>query len=340
MEILFIGIDEQPVTKDLDKAKKCRSKNTYKQNVPKLLSNLNPFWVTGFVDAEGSFTMSIFSSRTAAIGWTIEPCFIITLHLRDIDILYAIKDFFTVGSVRVVGNCAQYRVRSRADLKVIIEHFVKYPLQTSKALHFLYFCEILNYFNNKVHTKVEGFLMLVSLINQLNNPISETTLTKIKELGPLTSVEFETDVSSTDTSNVKSLNPYWLAGFITGEGCFTYFTRTRKTSSGKIVKDYTVVFEVSQRTRDIHILNLIVSYFGVGNVYSDSKGISRYRLGAKNLIISILISYFDNYPLEGYKALQYQSWIKIVKLLADQPKSEQRDLEVEKLIKKLSELKY
>lgn len=58
---------------------------------------LNPWWVTGFVDAEGSFSMSIIKSKTAAIGWTIEPCFIITLHVRDLELLYYIKNFFSVG---------------------------------------------------------------------------------------------------------------------------------------------------------------------------------------------------------------------------------------------------
>nr|QPC56065.1 LAGLIDADG/HNH endonuclease [Ophiocordycipitaceae sp.]QUT09499.1 LAGLIDADG/HNH endonuclease [Ophiocordycipitaceae sp.]QUT09527.1 LAGLIDADG/HNH endonuclease [Ophiocordycipitaceae sp.]QUT13257.1 LAGLIDADG/HNH endonuclease [Ophiocordycipitaceae sp.]DAJ12167.1 TPA_asm: LAGLIDADG/HNH endonuclease [Ophiocordycipitaceae sp.] len=41
-----------------------------------------PWWVTGFVDAEGCFAMSIFKSSTAKIGWTIEP---ITLHVRDVE---------------------------------------------------------------------------------------------------------------------------------------------------------------------------------------------------------------------------------------------------------------
>lgn len=46
-------------------------------------SDLDPFWVTGFTDATGSFSMSIEKSKTHAIGWTIAPCFIITLHKRD-----------------------------------------------------------------------------------------------------------------------------------------------------------------------------------------------------------------------------------------------------------------
>jgi hypothetical protein len=124
-------------------------------------------------------------SKTAAIGWTIEPCFIITLHERDLELLNSIKNFFSVGSVSIVGKDARFRVRSRSELKVIITHFNKYPLQTTKTLNFAYFCEILNLINNRVHTNVPGFLKLASLINRLNKPLSESLLTKLGELGPL-----------------------------------------------------------------------------------------------------------------------------------------------------------
>lgn len=93
---------------------------------------------------EGSFSMSIIKSKTAAIGWTIEPCFIITLHVRDLELLYYIKNFFSVGSVSIVGIYARFIVRSRSELKIIIAHFNKYPLQTTKVVNFIYFCEILN----------------------------------------------------------------------------------------------------------------------------------------------------------------------------------------------------
>ena len=56
------------------------------------------------------------------------------------------------------------------------------------------------------------------------------------------------------------------------------------------------MFEISQRTQDLHILNLIASYFKVGNVYTDTNGISRYRLRIKDQIISTLIPHLNNYP--------------------------------------------
>ena len=87
-------------------------------------SKLDPWFVTGFVDGEGSFSMSIFKSKTAAIGWTIEPCFIITLHKKDIELLNKIQLFFGVGTVSTLGEkIARYRVRSRDGLQVIISHF-------------------------------------------------------------------------------------------------------------------------------------------------------------------------------------------------------------------------
>jgi hypothetical protein len=138
---------------------------------------------------------------------------------------------------------------------------------------------------------------------------------------------------------VQILNPWWISGFATGEGSFTYFTRTRVNSEGKTVKDYSLVFEISQRTQDLHILNLIVSYFNVGNVYTETSGISRYRLGTKNKIIKKLIPHFNNYPLAGYKYLQYSAWLKIVCLLNDQVRTDKRDIELEKLVKELSSLK-
>jgi len=67
--------------------------------------------------------MSILKSKTSAIGYSIEPCLIITLHVRDLNLLKAIQEYFKVGSVSVVGKDARYRVRSRTDLKVIIDHF-------------------------------------------------------------------------------------------------------------------------------------------------------------------------------------------------------------------------
>ena len=69
---------------------KSNNRSIYSENSIELFSKkLNPWFVTGFADAESSFSMSVFKSKTAAIGWTVEPCFIITslrLHKKDIEL--------------------------------------------------------------------------------------------------------------------------------------------------------------------------------------------------------------------------------------------------------------
>lgn len=262
------------------------------------LKMLNPNWVTGFVDAEGSFSMSIFKSKTAAIGWTIEPCFIITLHIKDIELLNKIQLFFGVGVVSTIGSKgARYRVRSRDGLKTIISHFNKYPLQTTKIHNFVSFCYILDLMNQKYHTNVEGFLKLVSLINKLNNPLSSSLLNSLSSLGELPNVDFELtskeSISGPPATNEK-LDPWWISGFTTGEGSFTYFTRNRKKASGEMVKDYTLAYEVSQRSDSMHVLDLIAKTFECGKVYSETRGVSKYRLVTKDQILSILVPFLKN----------------------------------------------
>lgn len=285
--------------------------------------------------------MSVFKSKTAAIGWTIEPCFIITSlrpHKKDIELLKKIQLFFGVGSVSTIGSkTARYRARSRKDLQVIISHFEKYPLQTTKFINFISFCKILEGINNKLHTNVEGFLKLLSLINNLNNPLSESLLEKLAHFGKIPNVDLE--VSSAESLNIKDkLDPWWISGFATGESSFTFFTRKRENGAGNIVKDYTLAFEIGQKSDNLYVLNLIVNTIGCGKIYTETRGISKFRLVPRDQIINDLVPFFDDYPLEGNKALQYSVWIQIVNTIHKNPRSAHRENKVEALIKELSNL--
>jgi hypothetical protein len=55
------------------------------------------------------------------------------------------------------------------------------------------------------------------------------------------------------------------------------------------------VFELSQK--DLHILIKIKVYFKIGSLYTNTKGMRRYRLYIKDKKISTLIPYFNNYSL-------------------------------------------
>ena len=63
--------------------------------------NLNPWFVSGFVDGDGSFSVSI-TKKKSGIGWKIQPIFTIGLDPKDLDLLVQIKVFFKTGKFILV----------------------------------------------------------------------------------------------------------------------------------------------------------------------------------------------------------------------------------------------
>jgi hypothetical protein len=87
--------------------------------------------VSGFVDAEGCFSVVIEVFKTKKVKVSFE----INLHEKDIDILYKIKAFFGVGAIyhRSTKKIAVYRVTNVNYIKnYIIPHFFNYPLISKK----------------------------------------------------------------------------------------------------------------------------------------------------------------------------------------------------------------
>jgi hypothetical protein len=112
---------------------------------------------------------------------------------------------------------------------------------------------------------------------------------------------------------------------------------TRNNSKNETVKDYTLVMEVSQHSKDEFILTSIQNYFGVGKVYQEIRGITKFRLVVREEIIQILAPHFAEHPLDGNKLLQYNIRIKILQLLKNNSRGRyalkgERSIEIEKKI--------
>ena len=61
---------------------------------------LNPNWITGFVDGEGSFMISLRENSKSKKGWTVQALFSICLHGKDRVLLELIKSYFGgIGSI-------------------------------------------------------------------------------------------------------------------------------------------------------------------------------------------------------------------------------------------------
>ena len=99
---------------------------------------LNPWYVTGFCDGEAAFTYS-------RAGGTLALYFAIKQRKDNQQIIEEIREYFHyVGNIyrqkesSLTKNsgaskpAAYYRVTRIGELKIIVDHFDKYPLQSKK----------------------------------------------------------------------------------------------------------------------------------------------------------------------------------------------------------------
>ena len=120
--------------------------------------NLETQWIVGFVDGEGCFHVAINKNNTTALGFQVQPEFTVVQHERDIQILYALKDYFGCGVVRRNnGDRFCYRARSASHLREkIIPFFEQHKLKTKKRVDFEKFRDVVLLIEEKKHLTVEG----------------------------------------------------------------------------------------------------------------------------------------------------------------------------------------
>jgi len=134
----------------------------YKKNtVKKYLKFLDPWFITGFTDAEGCFRLYIYTNTASKIGWYVFLDFKFTLHKKDKDLLNKIKNYFGVGEISKHGyNLINYGIRSIKYLQLIINHFEKFSLKTKNLNDYKLFKLAFNLIINKEHLTKEGIIKL------------------------------------------------------------------------------------------------------------------------------------------------------------------------------------
>ena len=132
-------------------------------------NNLNPNFVSGFVDAEGCFHVSIVDRAVLKAGKSVRVVFQISLHKKDKALLDLIRNYFGVGGVidRKDG-VFYYRVSQVQDLMLVLAHFEKYPLLTQKGADLELFKQIVEKMSRKEHLTTEGVQEIVNLKASMN----------------------------------------------------------------------------------------------------------------------------------------------------------------------------
>lgn len=131
---------------------------------------LNPFWVTGFIDGEGTFFVGITRHSTMALGYQVQLQFTITQHIRDADLMDKFTEFFGCGNIASDGSTkVQFRIRKLSDIKSVLLPFVKdHPLQTQKRLDAAAFFGVLALMETGEHLTVDGLAKIRDIKSTMN----------------------------------------------------------------------------------------------------------------------------------------------------------------------------
>ena len=269
--------------------------------------DINPWVITGFTDAEGSFIMRIRNNNKCSAGYSAGLVFQIGLHKKDLSILENIKSTLKVGVINDnYNNSVSFKVTSFKDLKVIINHFDNYPLITQKLGDFILFKQAFNIMNNKEHLTIEGIRKLVGIKAKLNLGLTE-------EL----SIAFP-NITSVDRSfiiNQKVPDSNWLTGFTSGEGCF--FINIIKSKS-KLGVQVQLVFTITQHDRDRALMNSLISFFDCGYIKEKSKSKFKWLVFTVTKFSDIndkIIPFFHTNKIIGVKSQDFNDWCKVAKLI-------------------------
>jgi LAGLIDADG endonuclease len=130
-----------------------------------------PSYLSGFVDGEGCFTVSISPRPTLRVGWEVRPSLSVSQNGDRSEVLVLIQDHFGCGTLRPdrSDRTLKWEVRSLPLLvDRIIPHFEAYPLLSGKQEDFERFAAVCRRMVNREHLHPAGLAAIVELVRGMN----------------------------------------------------------------------------------------------------------------------------------------------------------------------------
>lgn len=253
-------------------------------------------WLRGFTDAEGCFYLAPHSPDSLNFSFSYS----ISVHIDDIQVLGYIQQSLQMGNIRVTRGMATFKVTKQEDIKKILEIFSKAPLNSIKQLNFLAFKKAFELYINNKSKDLSLKLQMDNIRDNMNSN--------------------RTDYSWPDRK--IRISPYWLLGFVEGDGSFSVILRNISTIFLRFI--------ISQSRMDLFLLKEIQKYLNnlavvkglikSGRTYSNPEDFTHIS-NEQNLEITnslficyIIIPFFNDLTFRSKKWLDYKDWRTIFKL--------------------------
>ena len=269
------------------------------------------WYVTGLIDAEGSFGVHLVKKDNNKTGYGVLVYFEIALNKKDKNLLYIVQEVLGVrGELYYNQRDDTYKLKISNLLElcnVIVPHFNKYPLFTQKRVDFLLMCQVLKILEDKRHLTLEGLREIVQLKSSMNLGLSDKLANDFPEIQVL-----PRQIVSTGLPNLD-----WLSGFIEGEGCF--FVSVYSSPKSKLKLAVQLVFKITQHIRDVELLLNITKVLGCGRVETRRHGDAcDFAVTSFKEIDKSIIPYLSQprYRLKGLKLNNFKDFNKVYEMMA------------------------
>jgi LAGLIDADG endonuclease len=130
-----------------------------------------PSYISGYVDGEGCFTVSISPRSTLVVGWEVRPSLSVSQNGDRSEVLLDIQRYFGCGTLRPdrSDRTLKWEVRSLPlILERVIPHFERYPLLSGKQRDFELFARICGLMARRRHRSSSGMQEIVRLAGRMN----------------------------------------------------------------------------------------------------------------------------------------------------------------------------
>jgi hypothetical protein len=130
-----------------------------------------PSYISGYVDGEGCFTVSISPRATLRVGWEVRPSLSVSQNGDRSEVLLEIQDYFGCGTLRPdrSDQTLKWEIRSLPLLvERVIPHFTRYPLRSGKRRDFELFADICEDMSRGTHLTTSGLRQIVQRARSMN----------------------------------------------------------------------------------------------------------------------------------------------------------------------------
>lgn len=259
------------------------------------------WFITGFTEAEGCFNINIY--KTKAGKYTAKLRFSLAIMENDTELLNQIRNFLNCGNISKPrsNGMIHYTVSKLSDINsIIIPHFKDYPLRGNKFQDFNSWCLAANIITEGRHLTSEGIIELQDLFKNMNRSRANT-------------LDYLPSHCNKDSFEYIPINGNYISGFIAGDGSIGIFQHSLTFDSPNFCRIY---LSLTQHKNNIFLINEIKSYFKVEiKTKVQTNNTIQLSIENKELFKSVIIPFFNEFPLYGVKLNNLNKIIKILSLI-------------------------